>query len=54
MEEMLFEAIEQKVLERSVPYQTCTAFRRALTFVEHHDRKLYEELVKQEYIEMSN
>ena len=53
MEEMLFDAIEQKVQEHSVPYLTCTAFRRALTFVEHRDRKLYEELIKQEYMEMS-
>ena len=53
MEEIVFEAIEQKVQEHSVPYQTCTAFRRALTYVEHHDRKLYEELIKQEYMEMS-
>ena len=53
MEEMIFNEIENKVFETSVPYQTCTAFRRALTYVEHHDKALYEELIKQEYMEMS-
>jgi hypothetical protein len=52
LHEVGFEDKENEVVDKSVPYMGSTAFRRALGYVETHNKDLYKELISIEYYEM--
>ena len=53
MEELTFQEIECKVVDKSVCYLQSKAFRTALGHIERTNEKLYRELIIMEFNEMS-
>ena len=51
MEELTFDEMESEVFNRSVAYQSSSAFRSALGYVANTNPELYKELIRDEYNE---
>ena len=45
MNEQLFEKVEEFYINNSITYERCRAFRKALAFVEKHDREEYKKII---------